>query len=260
MSGSDDCRRPWILVLLGVFVAGLAGPVVADGPVSPSADTIRWFQSTEQALMDSIAKGDKSLWQQVLDPSFATTSEEGEVMTRQQFLDDLRPLPPGLTGSIAVRELTVQEFPDFAVVRFLADEQEAVFGQKLATQYRMTDTYHRAGKGWLMVASHASVVTRDPPVQEVSGADWPELVGKYRLLPEGWTFIVELRGGKLYGGRDAKKLRLLLPLTPDAFVVQGTLGEWIFVREGGKVVRILDFRKFEPLVWTRVDEGNSKSR
>lgn len=74
--------------------------------------------------MDSIAKGDKSLWLQVLDPSFATTSEEGEVMTRQQLLDDLRPLPPGLTGSIAVKELTVNEFPDFAVVRFLADEQD----------------------------------------------------------------------------------------------------------------------------------------
>jgi ABC-type sugar transport system ATPase subunit len=44
-----------------------------------------------------------------------------------------------------------------------------------------------------MVASHLSVVTRDPPAQEVSKAGWAGLVGQYRLLPNGWTFTVELR-------------------------------------------------------------------
>jgi len=38
-------------------------------------------------------------------------------------------------------------------------------------------------------------------------------------------------------------------------VVSGSLGEWLFVTENGKAVRILDFRKFEPLVWTRVDDA-----
>jgi len=239
----------------GVVLLGLAGKAGARAADASSPETVHWFQAEEQALMDSIAKGDWSPWQRILDPSFVITSEEGEVMTKEQFLDGLRPLPPGLTGNIVVRDLTVQEFPDLAVVRFLADEQENVFGQRLATQYRITDTYRRAGRGWSMVASHTSVVTRDPPAQEVSGADWPAFVGKYRLLPDGWTFTVELRDGRLYGGRDTQKLRLLIPLAPDAFVVQGRLGEWIFVKEKGRVVRILNFRKFEPLVWTRIDES-----
>jgi hypothetical protein len=33
------------------------------------------------------------------------------------------------------------------------------------------------------------------------------------------------------------------------------LGEWLFVvGPDGKAMRIVDFRKFEPLVWTRVTD------
>jgi hypothetical protein len=60
---------------------------------------------------------------------------------------------------------------------------------------------------------------------------------------------------QLYGGRDPDKLKHLIPLTPDAFVLEGSLGEWIFVvDEDLKAVRILNFRKFEPLVWARIGD------
>jgi hypothetical protein len=218
-----------------------------------SPETVRWFQATEQALMDAIAPGDKAPWERVMDPSCVVTTEEGQVLTRAQFLDELGPLPPGLSGTIAVKELTVQEAASFAVVRYLADESESVFGQRLAVSYRVTNTYRRAGAAWKMMASHLSVVTRDPPAQPVSEAGFPGLVGTYRLLPDGWTFTVERQGGKLVGGRDPKKLRPLIPLTPQAFVLEGTLGEWLFVVEDGKATRILNLRKFAPLVWTRVE-------
>jgi hypothetical protein len=246
---------------LGSFAAAALLSLAArasaeDRAAAASAETQRWFQSTEQSLMDAIASGEKAVWERVMDPSCVVTSEEGEVVPKAKFLDELRPLPPGLAGGIAVKDLTVQEFPGFAVVRYLADEWETVFGQKLAVRYRTTDTYQRADHEWKMVASHTSVVTEDPVAQDVSTADWPAFAGTYRLMPDGWTFTVELRDGKLYGGRDPKNLRPLIPLTPDAFVVSGRLGEWIFVTDKGRGVRILNFRKFEPLVWTRVGETN----
>ena len=251
MRGSD--RR---LVLTFVLVAsGMCWTVPARAGEGASPEAVRRFQATEQALMDAVAAGDKSVWERVLDASFVLTSEEGEVLPKQQIIDSLRPLPKGLEGAIAVKELTVQELPTFAVVRYLADEKETVFGQKLATQYRVTDTFRRAGEEWKLVASHVSVVTQDPPAQEVSAAGWPGLVGSYRLLPDGWTFTVELREGRLYGGRDPKKLKPLIPLTPEAFVLSGSLGEWLFVVEKGKATRIVNFRKFEPLIWTRVADG-----
>ena len=222
---------------------------------SPSPETVEWFRATEQSLMDAIGAGDKAAWDSVMDPSCAVTSEEGEVVTKQKFLDDLGPLPKGLTGGIAVKDLTVKEWPTFAVVRYLADEWESVFGQRLSTQYRVTNTYRRDGDNWKMVAAHLSVVTRDPPAQAVSTTEWPKFAGTYRLMPDGWTFTVEFRDGGLYGGRDAKKLRAFVPVAPNAFVLSGTLGEWIFVLEHGRVGHILNLRKFQPLVWTRVEGG-----
>lgn len=227
---------------------------LADAPKAATAETVAWFQATEQALMDALAVGDKGTWERILDPSGVITSEEGERIPAADFLRDFRGLPPPLTGGITVKELTVDEYAGFAVVRFLADEWEVVFGQRLAPQYRVTNTYRRAGDEWKLVASHLSVVTEDPPAQDVSTAGWPGLVGAYRLEPDGWTFTVELREGKLYGGRDPAKLGLLVPVAPDAFVASGSLGEWIFVADaGGKVNRLVNLRKFQTLVWTRVE-------
>jgi len=229
----------------------------AETAAAASAVTVASFQGIEQALMDAVATGTRSVWERVLDDSFAVTSEEGEVLTRQRFLDELRPLPKGLSGGITVKELAVQEFAAFAVVRYLADEWESVFGQRLATRYRVTDTFRRDAGAWKMVASHVAVVTQDPPGQPVSKEGWAALAGTYQLLPDGWTFTVALRDGVLYGGRDPDALRPFIPLAPDAFVLSGRLGEWIFVAGKRGPSHILNFRKFEPLVWTRIDRPSS---
>jgi hypothetical protein len=72
-------------------------------------------------------------------------------------------------------------------------------------------------------------------------------------MPNGWKFRVTLREGQLYGAMNESAPRRLIPLTPTAFVREGTLGEWLFVIGPDKrSTRIVDFRKFEPLVWTRV--------
>ena len=232
--------------MMSAVIFALAASVA---PVS-----VQQFQMIEQSLMDAITAGDRAPWEHVMDADCVLTTEEGQVLTREAFLKDLRPLPEGLSGAIAVRDLTVHERSDVAVVRFLADESETVFGQQLATKYRVTDTFRRSGAVWKMIASHVSVVTTDPPRQKVSTDGWSGLAGTYRLTPDGWTFHVELRNGALYGGRDPAKLGEFIPLTPTSFVLQGSLGEWLFVVErDGKASRIVDFRKFEALVWTRIE-------
>lgn len=245
----------WIAAVLAA--TGLLCPAAEAGARGAAAAATgasqQWFQATEQALMDSLAQGDKSVWERVMDPTCVVTTEEGQVLGRTKFLEELGPLPAGLTGSITVKDMTVQEFPAFAVVRYLADERESVFGQELSVRYRVTNTYRREEPAWRMVASHLAVVTQDPPAQVVSKAGWPGLVGSYRLLPEGWTLTVELRDGQLFAGRDPKKLRPLVPLTPDAFVQSGSLGEWLFVVENGRAPRLVNLRKFSTLVWTRVE-------
>ena len=242
-----------LAVALGTIAAAAESPKAAE-----AADLLRYFRTTEQKLMDAITKGDKSEWDKVMDPACVMTTEEGQVLGKKQFLDELRPMPAGLTGDISVQGLTVQPADGVAIVRFVADEWQTVFGQRISTRYRVTDVFRREVADWKMLSSHVSLVTHDPPGQEVSKDAWPGFVGTYQLQPDGWTFTVELRDGLLYGGRDPKKLRQMIPLAPDVFVLTGSLGEWIFVTEKGAVTHLLSFRKFEPLVWTRVDTPPAK--
>ncbi len=227
----------------------------ASPATSAEANDLEWFRSAEQSLMDAIAVGDKAIWDQMMDEGCIITTEEGNVLSKEMFLKELRGLPQGLSGTIRVKDLTLQKFGNFAIVRFRLEEQENVFGQQLSTQYRVTDTFRRAGDAWKMIASHASVVTQDPPPQVVSKATWPTMVGTYKLLPNGWTFHVALRDGVLYGGRDSRNLRPFIPLAPNVFTLTGSLGEWIFITENeAKPSKIVHFRKFEPLIWTRTRE------
>ena len=253
-------RRRTAVTVLFVVGQGLASQGLAAQTPKPAdvADLTRSFRALEQKLMDAIGSGDKEAWDRVMDPLCIVTTEEGQKLARSQFLEELRPMPPGLKGDISVQDLTVQPIENVVIVRFLADEWQTVFGQRISTRYRVTDTFRREGQDWKMAASHISVVTHDPPAQEVAKDQWPGFVGTYRLAPDGWTFTVELRDGLLYGGRDPKKLRQFIPLAPNVFVLSGSLGEWIFVMDKGAVSHLLSFRKFEPLVWTRVAAAPSE--
>src|SRR5438045_1231666 len=113
-----------VLALCGILLVEL--PATALKPAS--TDTIEWFQTTEQSLMDAVAAGDTKPWERVLDENCIVTSEEGEVTGKTELLKQMRPLPAGLKGAIAVTEWTVQEFPNFAVVAYMAEEWETIFG------------------------------------------------------------------------------------------------------------------------------------
>jgi len=237
------------------IIAGvLLQPIFGQARPPEKEDELKaFFQHTEQSLVDSVALGDKSPWLNVLDDGCVITNEEGEVQDKSTFLKELTGLPQGLSGGIEVTDLTVQQFGDIAVVRFRMNEKETVFGQQLSTSYRSTDTFRKHDGRWKMIASHQSVITSDPPSQNVSKDLWPALVGRYQLVPNGWTFEVQLKDGQLYGGREPHRLAHMIAMASNVFVREGTLGDWIFTLDAdGKPSKLIELRKFEPLVWTRV--------
>ncbi len=95
------------LILSLLLVPPAIAPASGGELTTASSETVRWFTQTEQALMDSVAQGQKEVWDRAMDPGCVITSEEGEVTGKRQFLEQLRPLPPGLTGAIRVKELSV---------------------------------------------------------------------------------------------------------------------------------------------------------
>ena len=181
---------------------------------------------------------------------------------RPDLVPTFQALEQSLMDAVGVGDKSVWDrVMDDRCVITSEEGQEQAFGQRLTTKYRTTDTFRRAGAQWKLVASQTSVVTADPPAQTVDRSRWSELAGTYQLRPDGWTFHVELRDGTLYGGRDPAKLRPFVPITPLAFVLSGSLGEWLFVRDrDGHVSHIVDLRKFEPLVWSRVDARKGVGR
>lgn len=248
MNSISFCRFIRIAMAVSIISIGAFELRAEDIAAPPTA----WFQSTEQSLVDAIAKGDKAVWEHVLDDSCIYTSEEGQVLTKKELLNEMSGLPPGLSGRIKVEELAVQQLPTTAIVRFVANESEDVFGQSIHTRYRVTDVFQKTDTDWKIVSSHLSVVTTDPAPQDVSRKDWLQLQGVYKLLPNGWELHVALREGELWAGRSADNMKLLIPLGPNVFVRKGALGELIFIPdEKGGASKIVDYRKFQPLIWTK---------
>ena len=57
---------PYEMAAVLYLIAGAAQAAPAT-PNASSAQTAKWFQTTEQALMDALAPGDKAVWERIMD-------------------------------------------------------------------------------------------------------------------------------------------------------------------------------------------------
>ncbi len=243
----------WAMLCGAAFIGAACSRA---GATFPSIDEVAWFQRNTQALFDSIPSGDKSLWDKATAASFVMTSEDGEVFDKSRFLDTLRPLPPGFTGSIKIVHLTVQDLGGAAVVHYLIDESEGVFGQKLHTKYVETDTYRRDAGAWKMVAAQVTVVPRNLDPIKVDDRGWPALVGDYRISDKtDRRYHVSMRNGTLFGGNDEKSATELIPLSPLVFFQKDSIHTMVFVENAaGAVIEVREIHKYNELIMTRVPE------
>jgi hypothetical protein len=208
-----------------------------------------------QELMSAVAGGDWSVWDKYLDDSIVYTAEDGRTLTKAQLRDEMKPLPPGYSGSIEVESADVRQYGDAAVVSHEDLEHEDVFGQKIAARYHATDTWIRRGGKWRLVASQVLVRLQDPAPATVDPKIFDAYVGRYDLSPTvGYTVTRE--GDALFGTRSGRPKQPLLPETETVFFTPGApRTRKIFVRDAtGKVVRIVDRRDGRDIVWTRAEK------
>jgi Domain of unknown function (DUF4440) len=245
--------RPWILSVCAlVSIAGIAS---ARMPSAGNASDTSWFLQRTQALYDAVAGGDKAIWRRTLAEDCIVTDEDGHVYDKAEFVDTLRGLPKGFSGVIRVQHLTARTFGPAASVHYWLDEHEDVLGQMLHTVYVETDTYRRQQGTWRMIAAQVTVVPADLKPVAVDERGWPQLVGSYRLGGEsGPVYHAHLRHGALYWGRDEKSAKLLIPLSPLVFFVQGSIHTIVFVRDpAGHVTDALELHKYNEVVMHRRD-------
>src|SRR5262245_56454695 len=90
-------------------LSGLAPP---PHPSESDADVLR--RQTKE-LIDAITSGTASVWEKYLDPEARYIDESGDVQTKKDMVDGIKPLPEGISGSIEIQSFDVVVHGDVAV-------------------------------------------------------------------------------------------------------------------------------------------------
>jgi Domain of unknown function (DUF4440)/Domain of unknown function (DUF3471) len=207
-----------------------------------------------QQLLDAIAKGDKTVWEQYLAEGSIYADEEGRILTKEDLLKELAPLPAGYVGSIKIGDLKALLHENVAVLSHRDREELKLHGQTLVTYYQMTNTWARGRDGqWKLVATQAMAIPSERKPASVEPRRLDSYVGSYELAPQV-VYTVTREGDSLFGQRTDRAKEELLPLSADIFYRKGVWrGEKVFERDdAGKVVRMLDRRDNNDLVWQKV--------
>jgi ketosteroid isomerase-like protein len=248
----------YLLAGLVALLPGIAGAALpADSGVAAGDLVHSWFLQRTQALYDAVARGDKAIWRQTLADDCVVTDEDGQVYGKEAFLDTLTGLPKGFSGEIKIRRLSIRLFGGAAAVHYWIDEHEDALGQKLHTVYVETDTYRRQGNAWKMMAAQVTVVPADLKPLSVVRSGWPKLAGVYRLgEAPGLLYHAYLRNGSLYWGSKAQSAKLLIPLSPLVFFVEGSIHTMVFVRdERGRITAAIELHKYNEIAMPRVRDA-----
>jgi Domain of unknown function (DUF4440) len=264
-----------ILIFAAMTVAGLIAPRATEivrraGDEAPAIDAppatgasgveletlgaAEALPALAQQLMDALP-ADSSVWARYLSERAVYVGEGGEVLHKKELLEGFGPFPPGLKGSIEVKNPRITEFGDVAVIVFDAMETQTVFDQNIDVHYLSTFTWHREAGCWRVISAQTNVVAKDPPALPIDTARLDAYVGTYQLSAER-RFRVERRSDALFGGREGSEPASLIAVGDNVFADAGSnLGILrVFVTGAdGKVNRMLVRRKFADLSWRRVD-------
>jgi len=114
------------------------------------------LQTIARELMDAVAGGGRDVWESRLAPQVSYVDPDGALKDRAAVLDELRPLPAGISGRIDLSEPALTLSGDTAVFTYQARETEQGFGWERSAAYRVSDVYVRRDGRWLLLASQAT--------------------------------------------------------------------------------------------------------
>jgi uncharacterized protein DUF4440 len=221
-----------------------------------AADDGAVLRRQTQELMDAVTYGKAAVWERLLDEKARYTDEEGNVSTKAQMVAQTKPLPAGVSGTIAVTDFVATLHGDVAVTTWVADEHESYHGHELHCRYRTTDTWKRTPDGWRLIGSQVLALRTDPPAMPLPAARRAEYCGRYALTPE-IAYEIRCGGDELEGQQTGRKAEELKAEAPDVLFVPGKPRyRKIFERGAdGKITGFAERREAWDLVWKRVPEA-----
>jgi hypothetical protein len=232
-------------MLCGLALAGCATAAGARTPANSEAV----LRTQTQALLDAVTAGDSRVWDR-----YVYLSEAGEIETKAQLLDEVKPLPAGISGKIELGRFEVRQFGDTAIVLHVDEESENYFGHQLHAQYLNTATWRLGPGGWRLISQQVLASLLDPPAIALPADQLDEYVGTYQLT-DAISYTIRRDGDQLVGQRDSRPPQMLKVEARDVLFVPGQpRSRKIFLRDGaGKVTRFADRREARDVVWLRRD-------
>ncbi|MGH9863989.1 MAG: nuclear transport factor 2 family protein [Candidatus Acidiferrales bacterium] len=217
---------------------------------------VELLRAKDQALLDAIGSGDRKVWDNALAPDALVVDESGSIVNRSEFLEQLSPLPPNVSGSLQIVSYSAQISGDLATVIHTDDERENYHGQMLHSQYVTTETWHLDEGQWKLHLVHVYAILKDPPVISLPGSVLQQYAGRYKAAAD-LIYVIQWNGKQLLGGREGSPLKRLEVELRDVLFVPGQPRiRMIFQRdETGQVTAFLDRRESWDLVWRRDSAG-----
>ena len=211
------------------------------------------LRAQTQELLDAITAGNPAVWDRYVDPRILYVSEAGEVESKAQLLDELKPLPPGISGKIAIGRFEVHQHGDTAVVLHVDEEDEDYFGHPIHAQYMTTATWRLGPDGWKLIATQVLATLLDPPAIALPAAQLDEYAGTYQLT-EAIRTTIRRDGDRLIGERTGRPAQELRVEARDVLFVPGQpRSRKVFQRDaGGRITGFADRREARDVVWPRL--------
>ena len=246
-------RRHLLGLTAAATLASRSAGAAASRKATDDVSAVLFAQTS--ALMDATAPGDVAVWKKYLHEDFVYTNEEGEVLGKRELVEQLKPLPAGVSGTIHVQDFRVHVRPAdrLATTTYVADEHEEYHGHSLHCQYRETDTWLETHDGWRLVAAQVLALRTDPPRAALPAEKLDEYCGRYGL-GEDITYEIRRKGDGLEGQRAGRPATDLFPEAPDVLFVPGRPRyRYVFRRDAaGKVTGFAERREAWDLPWRRI--------
>jgi hypothetical protein len=243
------------VALAAAFVAFFVAPRAFAGAAPTAGDAAVQAELVKltQALMDAIPTGDAAIWQKTLADDAMIVDEFGRLQDKKEAVDAIHPFPPGLSGSIELRNTKTAVHGDTAVLQGEMFERETVFGQKLVVRYIFSNTFLREQGAWKLVAATDVTLPTQPPALDVSGLVPGDYVGNYTYAPNRGFDVAIADGKAYYTTKPGGSHTLLDPLAKDVFMSEGDERNLVIFRRdaSGNVVELIERRKFNDLAMKR---------
>lgn len=219
----------------------------------PRSDPGTDLQRMTQELYDAVSLGDSMVWHTYLDSTVSFTDENGQLAGKDRMVSSIRPLPPGVSGTIVITEWRANVLSDVAVTTYVSDEHETFHGQRLHAHYRETDTWIRRPAGWRLIGAQVLALQRDPPALTVHPESLTAYIGRYAAAPD-YLYAIERQGDSLVARVNGGRAQSLRAETRDVWFTPGQpRTRKIFRRDAsGRIVGLVSRREGEDVVFQRL--------